>query len=501
MTDRTAAFLLTNLGFATLLVIGLLIGSPTMVHPLYLILLFALCSSPIIFLRYLNDRYALVALFSAVYFIFYGFLDLTNLFLNAEGPPAPTGVLSKTELVILVGGALAHAGYHITCRGAGASSFTLAKDWPQSVLILVGGAIWALCTWLSWQFNVYVLVDATNEATRHGLASLSNIQTDAFLIAGMLQPVGILMLAYAQCKYRRGYMIPLLIAVVLVQLVFGFVVDVKGEALIGATLVVLTKLLVDGKIPRLWLISIVTFVAVAFPVLQANRWVRDEYRLDHAQVAQNIEDTIKKAIAGSKRVTTESERAQTVFERMSMKGSVELIVSETGTSVPYQHGHTLSPLITALIPRLIWPTKPDVQAGQVMNQEFHVSESADTYISPSHLGELYWNFGWTGIALGMPIIGLLLGTVAARCDLSHSAGITRLLVIVVTIRLLILGFESSIAVQYSVWIRSLIAIGLLHILLSRRMPHNNRPDISRPDIEAPPASDLHRQPSFPNLMR
>jgi hypothetical protein len=344
-------------------------------------------------------------------------------------------------------------------------------------------------------------VDATNEATRRGLASLSGIQTDAFLIAGILQPVGILMLAYAQCKYKRGYMIPVLIAVVLVQLAFGFVIDVKGDALIGAVLVVFTKLLVDSKMPKLWLISIIAFVAVAFPVLQANRWVRDEYRLDHTQVAQNIGDTIKKAIAGSKRVTTESERAQTVFERMSLKGSVESIVSKTGTSVPFQNGHTLSPLVMALIPRLIWPTKPDVQTGQVMNREFGVSEVADTYISPSHLGELYWNFGWAGIALGMPLIGLLLGTVAARCDLSRSIGITRLLIIVVTIRLLILGFEGAIAVEYSVWIRSMLAIGLLHALFSKRMSQDNTSANARIDIQELHSNDLPARPPCPNLMR
>jgi hypothetical protein len=499
--SNITTFFLTNLGFAVLLAFGLVVDSSRDVHPLYLILLFALCTTPIISIKQLNDRYALLAIFSAVFFMFYGFLDIASLFSNSPGPPAAAGVISKTEIVILLGGILAHVGYRVACHVGGSSTSTSAKDWPEPVLILVGATLWAICTWASWKFRVHIILNATDQATAHGLASMSGIQTAAFMLAVMLQPLGILILAYAQCKYKHRYLTPLLIAVVLVQLAFGFVVDAKGDALIGAVLIVFTKLFVDGRIPKLWLVFLIAFVTVAFPVLQANRWVRNEYGLDHAQVARNIMDTVKKAIAGSERQTTESNRAQTFFERMSLKGSVELIVSNVGRSVPFQKGHTLSPLATSLIPRILWPSKPDVQTGQLMNSEFRVSDAADTYISPTHLGELYWNFGWIGILIGMPLIGLLLGVIGTRCDLSQSVGITRLLIIVVTIRCLILGFEGEIAVKYSVWIRSMLAIGLLHVVFSKALAQrNSRLDV-RLGAQNAPSNDLSAQPLFPNLMK
>jgi hypothetical protein len=495
-----ATFLLANVTFAILLAVGLLLGTSSDVHPLYLIFLFALCTNPIISMRYLNDQYVLLALFAAAYFMFYGFQDFASLFFNSERPRTPDGVLSKAEIAILFGGILANGGYYIACRSGRTSKIKPATDWPERTLILVGGMLWLLCTWATWKFRVYVLVDSSNEATTRGLASLNGVQIAGFIIAGLLQPVGILILAYTQCRYHRWYMIPVLVCVVLVQLVFGFVVDVKGDALIGAALVVVTKVLIDGKIPRLWIISFIAFLAVAFPVLQANRAARSEYGLNHVQVAQHIGDAIKKAVTQSRRPTTKADRPQTAFERMSLKGSVELIVSNTGKSVPFENGYTLFPLAAALIPRLLWPTKPDVPTGQVMNQAFSVSGAADTYISPSHLGELYWNFGWTGIALGMPLIGLLLGTIATRCDLSQGIGITRLLIIVVTIRLLILGFEGAIAVQYSQWIRSMLAIGLLHVFLSRKVPQEKTRDGKKLSVNMR-SKQTSAQAAFPNLMR
>jgi hypothetical protein len=498
---RATAYLLTNLTFIVVLSVGLLMETATAVHPLYLILIFALCTSPIFSIRQFNDRYALLALYCAVFFLFYGLLDFINVFSNVENPLAFVGVLSKTELAILLGGALAIAGYHIACRFASASALIPAADWPERIVILFGGALWVLCTWATWQFRVHVIVDTTNEATARGLTTLNGVQTAAFIVAEMLQSVSIIMLAYAQCKYQRRYMSPLLIAVVLVQLAFGFVVDIKSAAFLGAGLVVITKLLLDGKLPKLWLVSIIVFVALAFPVLQANRWVRGTYGVDHTQAALNIRDTVKKAINASNLAHAGSDRAQTIFERMSLKGSVELIVSKTGISVPFKNGYTLIPLLTALVPRLIWPTKLDVQSGQVMNKDFHVSEVSDTYISPSHLGELYWNFGWKGIVLGMPLIGLLLGAVGTRCDLSRSVGITRLLVVVITARLLILGSEGTISVEYSLWVRSLLAIGVFHILFAKQTRHENKNTEEYLAVEKLPATEARAAPPFPNLMK
>jgi hypothetical protein len=238
-------------------------------------------------------------------------------------------------------------------------------------------------------------------------------------------------------------------------------------------LVVMVKLLVDGKIPKAWAVAILAFVALAFPVLQANRVFRDQQFLSPSEVAANISKVFEETLTLSKEVTKGADRSQTVFERMTLKGVVEMIVTQTGQTVPFQNGHTLTPLLATFIPRLIWPDKPDVPTGQVVNKEFKLSDVEYTYISPSHLGELYWNFGWSGVIAGMSIIGFLLGYLGRRFDLSQYANLTRVMVVVATIRMLVLGSEGVINTQYSMWMRTMVAIWLLHIALAK--PSDSRP--------------------------
>jgi len=497
MNRQRAIYVALNACFTLLVAVGWATGSSA-AHPLFLIPLFALCSSSMLDMRQLNDRYALLVLFSAMYFMSYGIVDVFALFSEPLEKVRDGGVLTMAEAVILVSGAFAQLGYRMVCRPPGPDAVIEAtgNDWPERTLVLVGGALWIVCTWLSWEFKVNIIVDATIDATARGLAALGTLKTSAFILAMMLQPLGILMLAYAQCRYRRAYLTPVLITVVLVQLVFGFVIDVKGDALIGGILVVLTKLLVESKLPKGWLVAIVAFIAVAFPVLQANRIVRGDYGIDRTAAAGNMGEVLKRSMTGSETLTAGPGRAAIFFGRVSTKGTVEMIVTRTGRDVPYQYGYTLSPLLTAFIPRVVWPDKPDVQAGQVVNKEFQVSESADTYISPSHLGELYWNLGWPGAVLGMWSIGMLLGLVSRRFHLENAVSLTRIMVAVVTLRLLIIGFESSIAAQYVVWARSMLAIGLLHALFARAPALSGQEKIAGEPVAA------NDEPlRFPHLMR
>jgi hypothetical protein len=313
--------------------------------------------------------------------------------------------------------------------------------------------------------------------------------------------LSILILAYAQCRYKRAYMTPILIVVVFYQLMLGFIIDTKSEGLIGAVLVVLTNFLVNGRVPKVWLIVTLVVVAVGFPILQANREVRDERNINPRKAADNLLLSFEKALEATERTNKGSERAQTALERATTKGSVEVIVRGTGTITPYEHGYTLIPLVEAFIPRLLWADKPSIPTGQIMNKKFHVTEGDTTYISPSHLGELYWNFGWLGVIVGMSLIGLLFGTLGARFNLAEAATITRVLVIMVTAREVILASEGEFATHYVVWMRSLLGIALLHWAFAR-LPWSVRPRSGAAlATSAGSVPETPPSPLFPNLLR
>jgi hypothetical protein len=487
---RLRLYVIGNMGFSTMVGLGMLRGLRGDVNPLYLVLLFLLCSSPALLMKRLNDRYAPLAAFAAVYFIYFGALDVLNLLTgDPKRGPATGGVVSPAELAILAGCLLAQIGYLVGCRRYEARRLSALRDWPEPALVFVGAALWMISTWLFWQFKIEIINDPTNEAVKRGLGTLNGLQVIGFLLAGYLQPLCIVILAYAQCRYRRAYMIPVLAVVLGVQMVFGFVADIKGQVLLGFVLIALTKFLVDGRIPKVRVVFMAAMIVMIFPVLQANRMLRGD--LDHAKAEKNIIQTLQKAIESTGSANSGANRAQTVLERLSLKDNIEMIVARTGVDVGYQNGHTIAPLLTVFIPRILWPSKSDVQTGQVLNKEFHLSEQEETYISPSHLGELYWNYGWPGILVGMPLIGLILGLVGRQCDLSQGANLTRILILGATIQQLVLGFESAIVPQYSVWLRTLLAIALLHCLLARAV------DARRSDAMPAPAPAARL---FPHLM-
>src|SRR5271156_3369893 len=108
---RLPLYVLVNVAFAML--VGVAYGVGGLANPrwLYLILLFALCSTPIIDLDGLNGRYMLLALFMFVYFISFGAVDLSDLFTGTDesglaglaSMETTSSLLDGAEVVILIG--------------------------------------------------------------------------------------------------------------------------------------------------------------------------------------------------------------------------------------------------------------------------------------------------------------------------------------------------------------------------------------------------------------
>ncbi len=500
--NRPLLYILVNVLVAVAAVVGFAVHKGV-AHPFYVVLLFAICSTPIIEAKTVNGAYSLLILWSFDYFLMYGALDLRNLLFGVDGIPFELeGLLSAAEIVILVGGVLVQIAYRVACGAASKPRSTVPPtNWTEFTLVTVGIVLWIVSSRLTWVFSVNTFPDKTSAGVAAVMASLGGVKVGIFMIARMAQPLSILILAYAQCRYKRAYMTPILLIVVFYQLAFGFIIDTKSEGLIGGILVILTNFLVNGRVPKVWLVTMLVVIAVGFPILQANRVVRDERGVNPMKAAENLAQSFQKALEATGRTNQGRERAQTALERATTKGSVEVIVRGTGTVTPFEHGYTLMPVLEAFIPRLLWADKPSIPVGQIMNKKFHVTDGDLTYISPSHLGELYWNFGWPGVIVGMSLIGLLFGRIGARFNLAEAATITRMLVIMVTAREVILASEGEFATHYVVWMRSLLGIGLLHWAFAR-MPWSARPDSeATKTTRAPDGLGTPTAPLFPNLLR
>jgi hypothetical protein len=502
---RFSLYVLINVAFALIVGVGYAasgLPNPRLVH---LILLFALCSAPVVDLDGLNGRYALLALFMFVFFVSYGVGDLTNLFMGSALPaltstqPA-SNLMNETEAVILVGGIVWVLGYRMVSFMVNAlGPARVPRDWSKGATVSVGLVFWVIGTTAMYRWNVYIVTDTTNEAFRKGLASISTATVTAYIVGQMCQPLGMLLLAYAWSVFRSRYLMVLVIAVVAVQLFIGFVVDIKGMAMLGLILVILTSILVDGRLPKAWLAVGVIFVSALYPYFTAYRTAVHGAGIARTAVVENFGKALQKTIEAKDKVNTGHDRAQTFWERGNVKGSVQVAVERTGNEAPFQGGHTLSPILGAFTPRILGAEKERVPTGQLFNKAFHLFDSDDIFVSPSYLGELYWNFGWAGVVLGMALLGLMCGWVGVCFNLAEFKTVTRVLVTAITIKQLIVGFEGTIADNYVVWLRSLVGIGILHLVLARVLAASR---LFPPTNSGPEAMSADRPPGgrlFPNL--
>jgi hypothetical protein len=84
----------------------------------------------------------------------------------------------------------------------------------------------------------------------------------------------------------------------------------------------------------------------------------------------------------------------------------------------FKYGATMDYLAYAFIPRIVWPDKPDVTRGAwftVYLGQARTHRDVTTSTGITAIGELYWNFGYAGVVLGMTLIGLFRGYLWRLC--------------------------------------------------------------------------------------
>ena len=437
---------------------------------LHLILLFAVCSTPIIDLDRLNGKLFMPSLYLAFYFVSFGLLDFVNLAKGISSEMSPS-LYSETEAAILAGAIMVLIGYRSMFALAKRNpSSSPARDWPMRMVLILGVTLWVTCTGALYVLDVYIIPNSSPEASKKGLEIMGPYGTTAFMLAGMMQPFGILLIAYAWRSMRSHYLLWLVILTVFVQVLLGFIVNIRGLSMIGGILAIITIMLVDGRVPIWWLVGAVLYAQLVFPIfVGARAGVHGNGQIARSSILENLGHVLELSIAAESRLNQGSSHSQSVLERASVRNSMQMIVERTGVDVPFQHGRTLKPLLATFIPRIIWPDKPDIATGQVVNKEFHVTDVdfSDTYISPSIPGELYWNFGWPGFLVGMALIGGILGYLGQRFNLAERKTVTGLLVLVITTKEIIVGLEGTFSPNYVVWMRSMGAAGILHLLFAR----------------------------------
>jgi hypothetical protein len=486
-----------NVAFTTVLLVGAAVNGGSLAELPYVALLFAICTSPLPFVGRINDPYAMLGAAMLVYFFQFGGFDAASM-LGPSRPSSNEDSVSRTEIVLWLGAAAQVLSFLLTVqlvkkrRAHGA-----VKDWPKALLLPVGLILWATGIAATLYHDFVVQIENNSVTAIAGLAKLGVWNTTGLiLVENYAGPLGIIILAYWWATSRSRAGTPLILTVCLAQFIVGWVVDTKEVAISALVIALATRLIAEGRIPWRWFLGAAVGIALAFPLLSAKRVVMsEEMHLTRLEALPRTFEILARTLQENDDIRAGKygeQRSASFLERMSMKGNVDLIIKGTESAHPYKLGSTFEPLLYVLFPRILWSEKPAGNAALQLNREFHISADPDTFISPSHLGEWYWNFGIAGVALGMALAGALLAFIFARFDLSEEVSVTRVLVTMVTLYLLVLRSEGQIELQYVVWIRSVLLIGILHFTLARRVDRHQ---------EGHTVSPQAILPRFPNLIR
>ncbi len=430
----------------------------------YVALLSFICTLPLLFATSYRGRASLLIVFLAYYFATFGLSDLVSLFSSPLGAsPYGTGPSWGSATAILLGALCFLLGYAVTTRlPVYRASGWSAREWAPRATAVVGIACWAI-GWIAT-----VAAQFGGEGPNSG--PHTNPMIGGFLtLARLLQPVGAMLLIYLYLTAREKKILATLIAIMALNIGLGFFGGgAKLIAIEVPVLFLLSFVLLRERIPVFTLIVFTLATAVLFNVFQSYRnslWSSGESRgAALSQIVSGNATALKAGVPLGQRV---SKGLEYFVSRISARWVIDLVVARTGRNgIPFQDGATLTPLFYIFIPRLVAPDKPNNVIGRLFNHTFSIA-SANTYIAVTNLGDLYWNFGWPGIVIGMTIIGAFLAWAATKFRLDRNPTLPKFLFLMVTALFLVLRFEDGIALIYTIWARGAVLLLLLHAVMPK----------------------------------
>ena len=434
---------------------------------LFVIALGAVCGLPLLVARSAQDRHSLSVVFLGLFFLTFATGDI-GLLLSGQRMGRGAELPTTTELVIIVSAICFLMGYWLALSFGRRNIGGICKrEWAAPVV-----RIMAITFWIIGLVSVYFIQTSFDKVLASPLWSqLAGVLS----LARLLNPLGALMMVYLYV--RRGDRVALIAFLVFAvcDFLMGLYGDTKEQAFRDPILYLITRFLLTRRIP---VVATVLVFAVAGATFSFFAEFRDEFKANQRSRAEAFAIVVEsffsaatkpgKAAGDDSMTKRFAAGLEYVASRTGLKPSVDLIVTGTGVRAPFMEGKTITPLLYAFIPRNFMPDKPDSSVGRTFNRAFKISADPDTYISPSMNGELYWNFGWPGVVLGMSLMGVVLGLVNRAVDLAGQITLPRLLILMLTVYLICLRFEDGVAIQFTYWMRAILLLLVIHTIMPKQ---------------------------------
>jgi hypothetical protein len=134
-------------------------------------------------------------------------------------------------------------------------------------------------------------------------------------------------------------------------------------------------------------------------------------------------------------------------------------------------GSSLKDFWVALVPRVLWPDKPNVTrfGGELYQYKMGAPDAASA-LAPSYSGEAYWNYGPQGVAWISVLIGWQIGWMTRRWQVASRGGDPAFYLIAFPVALWAVFVETWIAASYIGGFVTLIVLWLAARVIVRKVP-------------------------------
>ncbi len=346
---------------------------------------------------------ALFGLFHAVFLVLPVFMidlvwpDGTPIRIYSAAPEV-TGYGIRVTGIVLSGVAAMLAGMALARHIPGVPVLPMGEETGHGLR----RAMWAM---LAFHFSYYAF------------PLLSSVPT----LGQLVKPTGILAfgLAFAALQAKRLTLVETMV-VFGVLLPLRLVIGAKDGALFDSLLLVTAMVMMAVTLwPRVifLLAPLLLAAALFYGPVQLARHVLYKTSSPSGKV-EVLAGMIQDYIANSDRLTLpykDKNLAKALYwplaKRIDQVTVLAVVIDSTPSKVEPWGGKTLRPLLTGIIPRALWPGKPEERAGAEFGFRFGLLHPWEHKMSVNMpwLTEFYANFLLPGVVIGMATVGLVLG--------------------------------------------------------------------------------------------
>jgi hypothetical protein len=231
-----------------------------------------------------------------------------------------------------------------------------------------------------------------------------------------INAVGLFLIALTAFE-RRGWWYIVLVGDLVFSILLALILYNKSGVLFPILLVGIAILIRRVTVPRILLVAGCLFMVLS--VLQPSiEDARNRHELMYGQsdeggtiAAGTVPERFHNVVAYWTEGPVYPEGLGQGITRLSYLNIGAYLVAEYDLGIG---GNTMSGALAALIPRFVWPNKPIVtDVGRELHER--IFGAAVSFIAPTTAGDIYWNYGWVGVVLICPFLGVALwiGTLAS----------------------------------------------------------------------------------------